>query len=110
IAALTLPRVVLTHLKGDHWAARLPLPVTIAVCSSPTSAAAVQQRSPLVTSRLVEARCSATSLLTSFLRKPLTGRSLILRGRRSSVVDTAATKGCLPAAPRPRLPGRCPPR
>ena len=27
-----------------------------------------------------------------------------------SVVDTAATKGCLPAAPRPRLPGRCPPR
>ena len=30
-----LPSVVLTHLNGDHWAARLPLPVTIAVCSSP---------------------------------------------------------------------------
>ena len=43
-------------------------------------------------------------------RRPLTGSSLILRGRRSSLVDTAATKGCLPAAPRPRLPGRCPPK
>jgi hypothetical protein len=34
IAALTLPSVVLTHLNGDHWVARLPLPVTIAVCYS----------------------------------------------------------------------------
>src|SRR5215204_7373653 len=110
MAALTLPSVVLTHLNGDHPAARLPLPVTIAVCSSPASVAAVQQRSPSVTRRLVEAKCSATSFLISFLRKPLTGRSLILRGRRSSVVEIAATKGCLPAAPRPRLPGRCPPR
>src|SRR5215211_5788862 len=69
IAALTLPSVVLTHLNGDHWAARLPLPVTIAVCSSPASAAAVQQRSPSVTSQLVEARCLATSFLTSLALK-----------------------------------------
>src|SRR5690242_330316 len=78
----------------------------MAVCSRPASAAAVQQLSPSVTRRLVEARCSATSFLISFLRKPFTGSSLILRGRRSSLVDTAATNGCLPAAPRPRRPGR----
>src|ERR671928_1281881 len=99
-----LPSVVLTHSNGDHCAARLPPPVAIALCSSPASAAAVQQLSPSVTRRAVEARCSATSLLTSFLRKPLTGRSLILRGRRASPVETTATNGCFPAAPPPRLP------
>src|SRR3712207_642987 len=110
MADLTLPSVVLTHLNGDQPAARLPPPVTMAVCSRPASPIAAQQLSPSVTTRLVDARWAATSLLTSLLRKPLTGRSLILRGRRSSLVETAATKGCLPAAPRPRLPGRCPPR
>src|SRR3954447_7738275 len=73
----------------------------IALCSRPASAAAVQQLSPSVTRRLIEARCSATSFLISFLRKPLTSSRSILRGRRSSPVETAATKGCLPAPPAP---------
>ena len=43
--------------------------------------------------------------------KPLTGASFSLRGRPSGLVETAATKGVLPAAPRPRLPPeRTPPR
>ena len=47
----------------------------------------------------------------SRLRKPLTGASFSLRGRPSGLVETAATKGVLPAAPRPRLPPeRTPPR
>ena len=45
------------------------------------------------------------------LAEALTGTSLTLRGRPSGLVETAATKGVLPGAPRPRLPpARAPPR
>src|SRR3954454_9897074 len=94
----------LTYLKGLQPAARLPPPVAISLCSRPASAAAVQQLSPSVTRRLIEARCSATSFLISFLRKPLTGSRSILRGRRSSPVETAATKGCFRPLPPRTLP------
>ena len=42
--------------------------------------------------------------MISRLRKPSTGTSLTLRGRPSGPVETAATNGVLPGAPRPRLP------
>ena len=51
----------------------------------------------------------ARAARVSRLRKPLTDQ--LVRGRPSGLVETAATKGVLPGAPRPRLPpARAPPR
>jgi hypothetical protein len=89
-------------LKGDPEAARRPRPVRIAVGAISAAASAVRQRGPSVTTRLAGARCPAASRAISVSRKPLTGSSVIWRGRRAGLVETAATNGVLPAAPRPR--------
>jgi hypothetical protein len=106
-----LPSVVLTPLNGAQLAARLPEPVVIGKCLQPAPSTARQQERPSLTTLLPAMRSRLASFSTSFLRKPLTRLSLSRRGRRAAVVSTAATKGCLPAAPRPRLPPeRSPPR
>ena len=56
-------------------------------------------------------KCCRLHDLISCERKPFTTDSLIRTGPCSSVVSTAATKGVLPAAPRPGLhPVRSPPK
>src|SRR3712207_3956189 len=99
-----LPSVVVTHRNGVQRAARLPEPVTIGRCEQPAFSTTGQQDRPSLTISLPDAKSRLASLSTSFLRKPLTTLSLSRFGLRSGVVSTAATKGCLPAAPRPRLP------
>src|SRR5688572_16618800 len=106
-----LPRQVLTHLKGVQLAARLPDPVTIGRCAQPAFSTAGQQERPSLTTALPGARSRLAIFSTSFLRKPLTTLSRSRLGLLSTVVSTAATRGVLPAAPRPRLPPeRSPPR
>ena len=75
----------------------------------------IEKRLGLPTLRLRTSLPGASQRLApraiSRLRKPLTGTSLTLRDRPSGLVETAATKGVLPGAPRPRLPPeRTPPR
>jgi hypothetical protein len=98
--------------RAAHWrAAGLPEPVAIGRCEQPAFSTAGQQDRPSLTTLLPGAIGHLAILSTSFLRKPLTTLSLSRFGLRSGVVSTAATKGCLPAAPRPRLPpDRSPPR
>src|SRR5215212_2620010 len=98
-----LPSVVFTHRNGVQRAARLPEPVTIGRCEQPAFSTAGQQDRPSLTISLPGARWHLASLSISFLRKPLTTFSRSRLGRRSGVVSTAATKGCLPAAPRPQI-------
>src|SRR4029453_14807528 len=106
-----LPSTVFTHRNGAHLAACLPEPVTIGKWSQPAFSTAGQQDRPSLTTLLPGAKSRLASFSTSFLRKPLTTVSLSRRGLRSGVVSTAATRGVLPAAPRPRLPPeRSPPR
>src|SRR5687768_11820124 len=106
-----LPSVVLTPLNGAQLAACLPQPVLIGKCRQPATSTAGQQESPSLTTLLPAARSRLAIFSTSFLRKPLTTVSRSRRGFLSAVASTAATKGCLPAAPRPRLPPeRSPPR
>src|SRR3712207_5829081 len=105
------PRQVLTHRNGAQPAARLPEPVAIGKCWQPAFATADQQDSPSLTTLLPGAKSRLAILSTSRLQKPLTTFSRSRWGFLSAVVSTAATKGVLPAAPRPRLPpGRSPPR
>src|SRR3712207_259752 len=105
------PRQVLTHQNGAQPAARLSEPVAIGKCRQPAFSTAGQQDRPSLTTLPPGARWHLAILSTSGLRKPLTTLSRRRLGLRSAVVSTAATKGCLPAAPRPRLPpDRSPPR
>src|SRR4028118_1724855 len=99
-----LPKVVFTHRNGVQRAARLPEPVAIGRCEQPAFSTAGQQDRPSLTTLVPGARWHLASFSTSRLRKPLTRLSLSRFGLRSGVVSTAATKGCLPAAPPPRLP------
>src|SRR5215207_11756780 len=94
-----LPKVVFTHRNGVQRAARLPEPVTIGRCEQPAFSTAGQQDRPSLTISLPGARWHLASLSISFLRKPLTTLSRSRLGRRSGVVSTAATKGCLPGTP-----------
>src|SRR3954452_19265066 len=106
VAVLTLPRVVLTHLDGVQFAARLPAPVAIGKCWHPAFPTAGQQDRPSLTAALPGSIAASAGFSTSRLRKPLTTVSRRRPGLRSAVVSTAATNGALPAAPRPRAPPR----
>ena len=106
-----LPSVVFTHLNDAMRAACRPDPVRIAWWLQAASSSALQQPRPSVTTAAPGASQCLAPRAISRLRKPLTGASFSLRGRPSGLVETAATKGLVPAAPRPRLPPqRTPPR
>src|SRR4051795_11149252 len=111
MAALMLPKAVLTHLKAGVRAAAAPEPVLITVCLHLASVTAPKQARPSLTTSLAGAKCRLAKPDTARLAKPGTRCSFNRTGLPSAVVSTAATKGVLPGAPRPRLPPeRCPPR
>src|SRR3954467_11933276 len=115
MAALMLPKAVLTHLKAGVRAAAAPEPVLITVCLHLASVTAPKQARPSLTTSLAGAKCRLAKPDTARLAKPGTRCSFNRTGLPSTVVSTAATKGVLPGAPRgaprPRLPPpeRCPP-
>src|SRR3954452_21520016 len=81
VAVLTLPRVVLTHLNGVQFAARLPAPVAIGKCWHPAFSTAGQQDRPALTTLLPGAKSRLAGFATSRLRKPLTTVSRRRLGR-----------------------------
>src|SRR4051812_15627162 len=111
MAALMLPSAVLTHLKAGVRAAAGPEPVLITWWRPPASVTAAKQARPSLTPSQLGSRLRLAKPEMAWLQKLVTRRSLSRTGLPSGVVSTAATKGVLPAAPRPRLPPeRSPPR
>src|SRR4051794_29102079 len=111
MAALILPSAVLTHLKAGVRTAAGPEPVLITRWRQPASVTAAKQARPSLTTSQFGARLRWEKPERAGLQNRVTRRSLRRTGLPSGVVSTAATKGVLPAAPRPRLPPeRSPPR
>ena len=111
MAALMLPRAVLTHLKAGVWAALGPEPVLMTSCEQPASVTLVKQCRPSVTTAQSGPRLRLAKAEIEAPLKPVTRHSFRRTGLPSDVVSTAATNGVLPGAPRPRLPPlRWPPR
>src|SRR5215211_6894515 len=104
MAALMLPRAVLTHLKAGLRAAAAPEPVLITSWRHPASATAAKQARPSLTTSQSGSRLRLAKPEIARLQKLVTRRSFRQTGLLSGVVSTAATKGVLPGAPRPRLP------
>src|SRR3954466_11309801 len=110
MAALMLPKAVLTHLKAGVRSAAAPEPVLITVCLHLALVTALKQARPSLTTSLAGAKCRLAKLDSVRLAKPATRCSFSRTGLPSAVVSTAATRGVFPGAPRPRLPReRCPP-
>src|SRR3954467_11525048 len=96
---LRLPSRVLAHLKAGVLTVFLPDPVTIGRWQHPASAMPRKALSCRPARRDADAQP-----LIETRRKLATRLNLTRTGLPSAVVSTAATKGVLPALPRPRLP------
>src|SRR5258706_9803380 len=109
MAALMLPRTVLTHLKCGFLADFAPLPVLTGVWVPPAPVTALKQRSASDTACTPSASAVPASLAIAILVNPATRRRMIWSGLPAAVTATAATKGHLPPAPPPYIPGWHPP-
>src|SRR5215212_5615423 len=111
MAALMLPSAVLTQLKAGVRAAAAPEPVLTTWWRHPASITAPKHARPSLTTSQPGSRLRLAKPESAGPQKLGTRRSFRRIGLRSGVVSTAATKGVLPGAPRPRLPPeRSPPR
>src|SRR3954463_7013286 len=101
---LRLPSRVLAHLKAGVLTAFLPQPVTIGRWQQPASAMPRKALRPALEAGPAGPRWRPAQPLIETRRKLATRLNLTRTGLPSAVVSTAATKGVLPALPRPRLP------
>ena len=102
IAALILPRAVLTHLKVDTCAAAGPDPVLMAWWSHSASVTPAKHCSPSLTTVQSGLRLRLAKPAMDALQKLVTRPSC----RRTGLPSTAATNGVLPSAGSVRNLGR----
>src|SRR4029077_16863605 len=111
MAALMLPSAVLTHLKAGVRAAFGPEPVLTIWWVHPVSVTPAKHQRPSLTTVQSGSRLRLANPAIEAAQKLVTRRSFSRTGLPAAAVSTAATKGVLPGAPRPRLPPwRSPPR
>src|SRR3954466_10631513 len=95
MAALMLPKAVLTHLKAGVRAAAAPEPVLITVCLHLASVTAPKQARPSLTTSLAGAKCRLAKPDTARLAKPGTRCSFNRTGLPSHGGLDSGNEGCL---------------
>src|SRR3954451_13486211 len=100
MAALMLPKAVLTHLKAGVRAAAAPEPVLITVCLHLASVTAPKQARPSLTTSLAGAKCRLAKPDTARLAKPGTRCSFNRTGFSAPPGSPSGTKGVVAQPPR----------